>query len=131
MMSIKKTVGFWGIALAVGFYTTFVLQSLWNWFAVPVLHVASVGYWAMFGLNILFGVIFGGNKSREDHFRWEGVLKMLDACVPEEKRVDVQEALKQEAETGIWIDAGSMVFGQVVGNTLTLGIGWAIHSFLV
>ena len=82
--------------------------------SLSALHVASVGYWAMFGLNILFGVIFGGSKSREDHFRWKGVLKMLDACVPEEKRAGVQEELERGADIGIWIDAGSMVFGQVV-----------------
>jgi len=33
----KKTLLVWGIAFIVGFYTTFVLQSLWNWFAVPAL----------------------------------------------------------------------------------------------
>src|SRR5258707_1080123 len=35
---MKKKVLVWLIATGVGFYTTFVLQALGNWFAVPALH---------------------------------------------------------------------------------------------
>jgi|ERR1019366_810742 integrase len=80
---VKKTLWLSGISLVVGFYTTFVLQNLWNWFAVPALHVSNIGYWSMFGLNILIGLLFErGEKYEEDH-RWKAAMTVLDACVPE------------------------------------------------
>src|ERR1035437_7130564 len=119
------------IAFVVGFYTTFVLQSLWNWFAVPALHVSSIGYWAMYGLVMLFGQIFdrSGDHVQEDATS-KRVLILLDACVPDGRRADVQEALKQEANS-MWVYLGTAVFGKVIGNTLTLGVGWAVRSLLL
>ena len=42
-MNAKKLLTIFGISLVVGLYTTFVLQNLWNWFAVPAFNVPRVG----------------------------------------------------------------------------------------
>jgi len=128
---VKKTLWLWGVSLIVGFYTTFVLQSLWNWFAVPALHVPSVGYWLMFGLNILIGLIFERVETFDEDQRWKLVMTVLAACVPDGKRADVGETLEQEMKHGMWVNAGGMVVGKVVSNTFALSIGWAIHTALI
>jgi len=33
-------------------FTTFVLQNLWNWFAIPALHASEISFWVMYGLRI-------------------------------------------------------------------------------
>ena len=52
---------------------------------------------------------------------------MLDACVPVDKREEVIEELKGFEEE-IWWKAGWQVFGQVMTNSLTLGIGFVVQS---
>ena len=96
----KKTFWFGGISLLVGFYTTLVLQNLWNWFAVPALHVSAISCWLMFGLNMILGLMFEGSETGEADRRWKVPLTILDACVPEEKQVELRESLKHETEYG-------------------------------
>jgi hypothetical protein len=39
---------------------------------------------------------------------------------------DLKEAIRSEVE-GIWFDISWMIFGKVIGASLTLGLGFVIH----
>jgi hypothetical protein len=127
-MNWKKLVGTWGIAMVVGLYTTFVLQTLWNWFAVQALNAPAVSYWAMYGLMMLIHLVFEKPPFEMDK-KFKLISIVVDACVPDDKRHDVNELLKQEEE-GLVPELMGMIGGQAFGNTFTLGLGWAIHQFL-
>lgn len=54
------------------------------------------------------------------------VFSILNACVPEHKMKDVKEDVSSERES-IWSDVGLMIFGRVLTNSLTLGLGFVVH----
>jgi hypothetical protein len=112
----------------VGFYTVFVLMQLWNWFAVPLLHVPEASYWLIYGLSILVGLLTGvGEQDNPAHERrWNSVFIILNACVPEHKMEDLKEDVRSETE-GIWSDVGILIFGRVLSRSLTLGLGFVVH----
>jgi hypothetical protein len=127
-MNWKKWAVMWAVAMIVGLYTTFVLQNLWNWFAVGALHVSEVSFWMMYGLAMLIHAVFKRNEEKEEAgFKHLGIL--LNACVPEEKRSEVREEIESE-EKSLPLKIGLMIAGQILDNSLTLGLGWAIHTFL-
>jgi hypothetical protein len=117
--------------MATGLYATFVLQQLWNWFVVPALNVGAVSFWVMYGLH-MFATLFTqqGDGGFQDEVRWEGITTMLDACVSEERRSDLSEQVKQQAD-GIWVKLGFKVFGRVFEYSATLAIGWGIHTAIL
>ena len=128
-MSDWKKIGMtWGISILVGFYTVFVLMQLWNWFAVPLLHLPEASYWLIYGLNLLFGLATGVGEQENpaDARRWSTLFVILDTCVPEHKMEDLKEAVRLETE-GLWFDVGWMIFGKVITASLTLGLGFVIH----
>jgi hypothetical protein len=128
-MSDWKKVGMtWSISTLVGFYTVFVLTQLWNWFAVPLLRVSEASYWLIYGLNMLFGLMTGVGEQENpaETRRWSTLFIVLDTCVPEHKMEDLKEAVRSETE-GIWFDISWMIFGKIIGASLTLGLGFAIH----
>jgi hypothetical protein len=130
-MILKKMASFWCVALIVGLYTTFVLQQLWNWFVATSFHVPEISYWVMYGIQLAFGLLSSSHSQRtEEDQSWKIAFRMLAACVPEEKRDELKETLEAEMKVTPWIDLGSMIFGQVIGNTIALTIGWGIHGFL-
>jgi hypothetical protein len=57
------------------------------------------------------------------------MMTMIDACVPVDKKDQVDEKLKEEH--GALLTAGVEVFGTIVRNSLALLVGWADHAFLV
>ena len=126
-MKIKKFMVFYGASIIVGFYTTFVLTVLWNWFAVPAFHLSAISFWPMYGLTLLISLFqsHGGDINAEH--RHKIVAVMLDACVPVERRAEVMEQLQEFAEE-IWYEAGWKVSGQIVANSLALGIGLVVHG---
>lgn len=119
----------WIFGLLVGLYTTFVLQNLWNWFVATTLNVSQISYWQMFGFNILLQMLFERNGFAEDA-RWHRMVTMVYACVPADRKGEVDETLKEETEN-VWLNAGVEVFGKLIGSTVTLGLGWAVHTFLM
>jgi len=125
-MKIKNFILLYGISMVVGLYTTFVLVILWDWFAVPAFHVSEISFWVMYGLTMLIGVLRPSENDIQGEHRHKIVAVMLDACVPADKREEVIEELKGFEEE-IWWKAGWKVFGQIVTNSLTLGIGFVIH----
>lgn len=127
-MSWKKMLAGFGVAVGVGFYTTFVIQNLWNWFAVPALHVPEISYWTIYGLLLGARLVFEKDETFEKQEIFGRVGMMIEACVPEEKQADLNAQLLAEDEK-MGTKILSMVTGQAIGNTITLGIGFAIHLF--
>jgi hypothetical protein len=128
MSDWKKFAITWVTATLVGFYSVFVLMEVWNWFAVPLLHVSEASYWLMYGVNMLFALMTGnGEHDNPAHERrWNSVFIILNACIPEHKMQDVKEEVRSETES-IWSDVGIMIFGKVLTRSLTLGLGFAVH----
>jgi hypothetical protein len=123
-----KTARLWMFGLVVGFYTTFVLENLWNWFVATTLHTNEISYWEMFGFNMLLQMVLEKNSAIDDS-RWKVMGVVVYACVPPERKEEVDQAVEEENQN-IWLQAGSAVFGKLMGNTATLGIGWAVHTFM-
>ena len=115
--------------LLVGFYATFVMQTLWNWFVATTFNITQISYWQMYGLSTLVHMIYDrGGFAKEE--RWNRLVAMVYACVPADKKEQVDETLKEEKDS-LWVNAGVEVFTKLVGNTVSLVFGWAVHTFLV
>jgi hypothetical protein len=130
MADAKKMVSLSVVAIVSGFYRAFVLQNLWNWFVVGALNASPIGYWQMYGINMLAQIVMERFDSWQDEERWTRTLAMLYMCVPEVKRNEADEYLKEQNE-GEWMGTGMKVFGSLAGNTVTLGFGWLIHTVLM
>ncbi|MGB2662746.1 MAG: hypothetical protein WAK48_02005 [Candidatus Acidiferrum sp.] len=128
MSEAKKAILLWGVSFLVGFYCVFVIQQMWNWFAVPLLHFGEVSYLQMYGLNILFGLVTARDAGENpvDNMRWNRALIVLDACVPSGSREMVTEQLKEEND-GQWMNLGTWVLSLALGYSVSLGLGFLIH----
>ncbi|HLZ52113.1 MAG TPA: hypothetical protein VKP61_15305 [Candidatus Acidoferrum sp.] len=126
MSDWKKFAMTWTASTVVGFYIVFVLMELWNWFAVPLLRVPEANYWHIYGLYLMLGLLTSSADNPADERRWNILLIVLDACIPEHKAKDVREETRSEAE-GIWSDIRLLLFSRVVGSSLTLGLGFVVH----
>ena len=131
MSDWKKFAMTWAVSTLVGFYSVFVLMELWNWFAVPLLHVQEASYWLIYGLSMVVGLLTGaGEQDNPAHERrWSAIFIILNACVPEHKMQDVTEEVRSETES-VWSDLGLMIFGRVVSRSLTLGLGFVVHLLI-
>lgn len=128
MADWKKFAITWTVATVVGFYSVFVLMQLWNWFAVPLLHVPEAGYWIIFGLSMLLALFTGRDDLIDpaEEKRWRLLYIVLEACVPEHKMQEVKDALSNEKQQ-VWFDTGLHVLGVVFSRTLTLGFAFVVH----
>ena len=111
----------WLVTFAIGFYSTFVLQNLWNWFAVPAMRVPPISYWLMLGLNMLVQAVRGDSDS----------FPMLTqhASLSDEEKRRVEEQLTNER---LWTEVIlPTAFSKLVGLTVTLAMGWLVQTFLV
>ena len=127
---MKNTTLTYASGLAVGLYTTFVAEYLWNWFAVGILNATSIRYWQMYGLMLLLGLLVWRDYDSEDKHRWAIVFMKLDAYLPEDKRPSMVAAMNERDEQ-VWFKVGYAVAARLFGNSLVLGLGWAVHTFLV
>ena len=128
-MKWKTVVGMWGIVIVVGLYTTFVLQTLWNWFAVPAFHAPEISYWTIYGLLMLAHLIIDKPTFENDE-RLKRLAIIVSACVPDEKKEELEEALKADDDDATF-KLGTFIFGQVVGSSVAVVLGFVIHLFLV
>lgn len=126
---MKKTFWKWCLVLLVsfpvGFYTAFVAQCFWNWFAAPVLHIPEISFLQMLGILWLIQLLTSKATAGDDG-RWELLFSVIELCVPQDKL----EELKERADGSTVIStlkAFTAVFGQIVGNTLTLVFGFVLH----
>jgi hypothetical protein len=127
---VKKAVIFWVIGSIVGLYTTFVLQNIWSWFVTEAFHLSPISYWVMYGLVLIIGMFTSQDPKLEEKLQFKALATGVDACIPEDKQESVKEQLEEHAEQ-VWWEVGSTIFGKLIGNSITLAIGWAIHTFLV
>jgi hypothetical protein len=127
-MSVKKVAVIMLIAMIVNLYTAFVLQQLWNWFAVNALNASAVSYWTMYGLLMAVHLVTHKDSLQEE-LREKRMAIVLEACVQDSKRVEMNEYLKEENQL-LASQLGSQIFGKAFGNTFTLALGWAVHTFL-
>jgi hypothetical protein len=72
----------------------------------------------------------GGRDDITENWRWEKLSLMLNACIPEHRREELTEELK-EVNKGLWCQIGTKIFGNIVGYSFTLGLGWVLHTFMV
>lgn len=125
---LKKGAVLWVIGLVVGFYTTFVLQNLWNWFVTVAFNLPQISFWVMFGIVLMIGMF--DKDTTEDEIRFKALSTVVEACVPFEKQDEVNHELKLQGD-GIWFTVGTTIFGKILVNTLTLAAGFAVHLILV
>jgi hypothetical protein len=119
-----------GLSFLVAFYTAFVLTMLWDWFVTPAFHVEEIGYWNMCGLVLIVRLFAPSAEVGFLTQQWERAMKMLEACIPEEKRLETMRAVENDAlsvSAQLFI---SNAFG-AIGGTASLVIGWVIHTFLM
>jgi hypothetical protein len=128
-MNWKKLGMVFALGLVVSFYTTFVLENLWNWFAVSALGAPQISYWTAYGFVLLIRLLFDKDTTYKEQEIFGRLGMMIDACVPEEKRAELTEQLLEE-DKGLVGRLFGGVFGEALGVTLTLGLGWAVHTFL-
>ena len=128
-MNWKKLGMVFAIGLVVSFYTTFVLENLWNWFAVPALGAPQISYWTAYGFVLLIRLLFDKDTTYKEQEIFGRLGMMIDACVPEEKLAELTEQLLEE-DKGLAGRLGGGVLGEAVGVSITLGLGWAVHTFL-
>ncbi len=128
-MDTKRWTLMWAVAIVGWFYTTFVLQSLWNWFVVAALNAPQISYWIMFGLHLMIQVIAQRDDSK-DELRWKWVDIVLTRCIPEERREEVAEEIQAEKDQ-LAAQLGLRVFSIAFGNTFVLGLGWVVHALVV
>ncbi len=128
-MNWKNTIRAYGIWLGISLYTNVVVLALWNWFAVPALHVAEVGYWQIYGVTLLLGLLFSRSDSGEGH-QFTMISMLLEAVLPEDKRPVIEKALQEQKQEQVRNAMVYGVFSKIGGNTATLIVGWTIHTFL-
>ena len=84
----------------------------------------------MYGLVLLIDVLRGGegqNLAAEQ--RWKGTAIALEACIPEVKREEFNEEIK-ELKQAVWVEVGMLTFATLIGNTFVLVLDYGVHVFL-
>jgi hypothetical protein len=117
--------------LMAGYYA-FALMLMWNWFVAEGLHFPELSFVRALGLvwtiNLLKGTLDASSPTTSN--RWELLFSVLDHCVPEDKAQIVRDVIKEKTET-VWAGLFGSVFGQAIGVTFTLGLGWTAHTFFL
>ena len=88
-----------------------------------------MSYSTTFGFVVLIPFLFDKNTVYKDQEVFGRLCMMIEACVPEEKREELTEQLLEE-DKGLAGRLGGGVIGEAFGVTFTLGLGWAVHTFL-
>ena len=118
-----------GAAFAVGFLRTYVLQQLWNWFLVPAISVEPIGYWMMYGINLIIQLLTEDLSEWTNEPRWDFLFLAIDHCIQPHLKEEFSHDLKQLKETQnfkLGMKVGSALFGYAI----TLAIGWSVHTLL-
>ncbi len=123
---VIKGILIWSIGIVVALYTTFVVQSLWNWFVTEAFHLSPISFWVTYGIVLVIRLL--GQKTRTDEMLMFEVLgTKLDACIPDDKQEVVEKKVKEMTGATTWVFTFA---GDFVGNTFTLVVGWIVHVFL-
>src|SRR3989442_6521097 len=114
------------IALLGGVFSAFVLMNLWNWFVTTVFHVSEISFLQVLGLSLVIQLFTGDHNQFGEKFKWDILMRMLEHCVPDDKKQALKEELK-EVEEGFGLELGLMIFSQLSTTTAVLGFGFVIH----
>ena len=115
------------IALIVGLYTSLVAMFMWNWFAVPTFNLPNVSFFQMLGLTWLINLLFVQKDKDED--KWTILFTTLEHTIPEEKKESLNKAMN-EVKDNFLIILWAKIGGQIIGNTLTLILGFFLHALI-
>lgn len=118
------------VAPLLSLYITFVIKNLWNWFAAEALNLPQVSFWVMYGIVLMIGMFTSDFGDIEQKYSFKAFGVALDACVPDDKKAWVLEELEAQQES-IWRDVAIIPFMRILGATVTLVIGWGVHTFLL
>jgi hypothetical protein len=128
---LKQWLSLYAVSMVIGLYTAFVFMVMWNWFVAQTLNFHELSFWQALGLFWLIGLLRG--IPEEQHFtsknRWETLFMVLDYCVPGERLETLRQQVKEKTEM-MWTDAVGEVIGHAIGITVTLGLGWIVHSLV-
>ena len=70
------------LAIPIGLFTTWARLKLWEWFAVPYLHLPDLSFWTMYGLTVLIGTFYYAKVKVSDYTpTWKDNLTTLGANV--------------------------------------------------
>lgn len=82
----------------------------------------------MYGIQMLLGLFFQRRYDTEES-RWKAISAILDACVPEDKREHVEREMEHIRDDDLYQAFFAIPFSSLFGATVTLALGWAIHTF--
>lgn len=126
----KKMVAAWIIALFVGLYSTFVALCLWNWFAVPYLHLPNISYLQLWGLMLLGTALMRGNfttATSSEQGRWASLGQAVEMCIPDEKQQAWKDYWDGEPAR-VLLESFGAIIGSLASNTLVLILGFFLHA---
>ena len=115
-------------AFGVPFYMAFVVEKLWNWFLAAAFRGPDVSYWQALGLMIIIYLL--KDNTVDEKANWIRLFVIVEACVPDEHLHSVWETV-EESGTRPWYVLVEPQVEKAVHSTCFLGVGWAIHTFLM
>jgi hypothetical protein len=83
----------------------------------------------MYGLVMFVGLFSSYGEDPAEEIKWNGLMIIVQACIPQHRAEEVAEELKLES-AGVWPNIVSTAFSRLVGTTLSLFLGWVVHTFL-
>jgi hypothetical protein len=125
----KKLIGAWAIAFFIGLYRTFVSLNLWNWFAVPYLHLPNLSFLQLWGLMLLASAVMPGNfhaGESDEKMRWATLGEAVQMCIPDDKQHTWKEYWDGEPARVFFCTVGG-ILGAFASNTLVLVMGFLLH----
>ena len=121
-----KTAWMFGAGFVASVYAAFVSMCMWNWFATRALHVPEISFFEMLGLIWLIRLLtFSGDS---ESYQWAMVWAVVEAAVSDEKRKAVEKTRQGFTESKTLL---TFSIAQLSGNTVTLVLGFLLHTFLV
>lgn len=126
----KKMVAAWIIAFLVGLYSTLVALCLWNWFAVPILHLPSISFLQLWGLMLLASTLMRGNfqtSTNSESGKWAMLGAAVELCIPDEKQQQWKDYWDGEPAR-VFFEAVGTIVGALATNTLVLALGFILHA---
>jgi len=133
---VRSKIWDWLGALPAGLlasvYTTFVLQTLWNWFLGPALHTPEISFWMMYGLTLTIPLLterIGVDPDFMQNFRWELAVSILEIFVTDDQLKKI-ERIVETKKGELWVKGWLAFAGKIASNTVILGFGWIVHGLL-